>query len=345
MADLFIAIDEDGYVLKNDHRTTDIDFAQETLKNLHVNEKAATLTTVADEVYFIEAFDAPYVAHDVYFQDSKWWLETPYELPFSFQLESLSVDEWDRFHGITDSQVPFVFSRTAQEKFFDLMDEFDDDSVTFQEKVYPIKSYWPERLDLQKSDYWENVYQEEKHPGWDLAAPAEALKDMLPRLKLPKSRILVLGCGEGHDAAHFAANGHVVTAVDFSPEAIARARNHYGHMSNLTFTQNDVFNLPSDWIGAFDIIFEHTCYCAVNPRLRKKLAKVWSQCLHDQGFLMGVFFTMEKPQGPPFGVTEWEIRQRLKADFHFIFWGRWKKSLPKRQGRELFLYASKKNKK
>jgi SAM-dependent methyltransferase len=266
-------------------------------------------------------------------------------MPFSFRLETLMVDEWDRFHGQTDSLVPFVFSRVAQEKFFDLMDEFDDDSITYQEKNYPVKSYWPDREDLQESNYWENVYHEEKNPGWNLGGPAEALKDMLPRLKLPKSRILVLGCGEGHDAAHFAENGHVVTAVDFSKEAILRAQSLYGHMSNLKFEECDVFQLPQDWIGAFDIIFEHTCYCAINPSLRQNLVKVWERCLHDQGFLMGVFFTMEKHQGPPYGVTEWEIRQRLKSRFHFIFWGRWKKSLPKRQGRELFLYASKKNKK
>jgi SAM-dependent methyltransferase len=40
----------------------------------------------------------------------------------------------------------------------------------------------------------------------------------------PGSRILDLGCGPGCDAAHFAAQGHRVTAIDWSPEMVSRAR-------------------------------------------------------------------------------------------------------------------------
>jgi hypothetical protein len=52
---------------------------------------------------------------------------------------------------------------------------------------------------------------------------------------------------------------------------------------------------------------------------------------------------MYKKQGPPYGGSEWELRQRLKDSFQFVFWGRWQKSLPKRQGKELFVYAQKKS--
>jgi SAM-dependent methyltransferase len=40
--------------------------------------------------------------------------------------------------------------------------------------------------------------------------------------------VLELGCGTGHDAARLAAAGYDVTAVDFSEEAIRRARERYG---------------------------------------------------------------------------------------------------------------------
>jgi len=40
----------------------------------------------------------------------------------------------------------------------------------------------------------------------------------------PASRLLDLGCGPGCDAARFAAQGHHVTAIDWSPAMVAEAR-------------------------------------------------------------------------------------------------------------------------
>lgn len=40
----------------------------------------------------------------------------------------------------------------------------------------------------------------------------------------PSSRLLDIGCGPGEDAAHFAAMGHHVTAIDWSPRMIERTR-------------------------------------------------------------------------------------------------------------------------
>ena len=165
---------------------------------------------------------------------------------------------------------------------------------------------------------------------------------MTPRLKLPKSRILLLGSGEGHDAAFFAREGgHIVTAVDFSPEAIRRSKALYGHLSNLTFLQQDVFSLPSTFDHNFDVIVEHTCYCAIPPTKRAQLAKIWSRLLAPQGLIMGIFFTMDKHQGPPFGSTEWEIRERLRKNFRFLLWTRWDKSIESRKNLETFVLAQK----
>jgi hypothetical protein len=51
---------------------------------------------------------------------------------------------------------------------------------------------------------------------------------------------------------------------------------------------------------------------------------------------------MDKGSAPPFGATEWEIRERLKRSFNFLYWTRWKKSIPRRLGKELVVYAQKK---
>jgi SAM-dependent methyltransferase len=166
---------------------------------------------------------------------------------------------------------------------------------------------------------------------------------MLPRLKLPPSRVLVLGCGSGNDAAHFAKHGHFVTAVDISPEAIQRGKTKYGEEKNLRFIQEDIFRLPTEMYGQFDLIFEHTCFCAIDPRRRNELISLWKKFLTPQGHLLAIFFTMEKRGSPPFGGSEWELRERLKKSFQFVFWGRWRQSVERRLGKELLVYAQKKS--
>lgn len=339
----FIQIDEEGYVLMGEIRTQDPEVGGEVLSEMSFAENGAFISRAGGVPVVVEAFDEPYVAAQVSLNNQQFSIDLPYGLNFDFDLESLSLDEWDRFHGKCSNDIPFVMSRKAQATFFGLLEDYDDDSISFNGETYEIPAYFPTNKDISKSNYWTEIYHEEGNPGWNLGTAAEALKDMLPRLKLPKSRILVLGCGEGHDAAFFAQSGHVVTAVDFSEEAIARAKKNYGNLPELTFVQQDVFKLDPRFNNAFDIVFEHTCYCAIEPTRRKDMVKVWKQVLHDQGQLLGVFFTMYKKQGPPYGGSEWELRQRLKDSFQFLFWGRWRQSRPTRQGKELFVFAQKRS--
>jgi SAM-dependent methyltransferase len=338
----FVQIDEEGYVLMNEIRTTDPEVGAEVLMQIEFAPNGAFVSRCGGVPVIVEAFDEPYVAAQVSVERGTWQIELPYYTDMEFELGSLTLDEWDRFHGKTKDGIPFVFSRAAQATFFGLLEEFDDESITYADEIYEIPSYFQENTEVDASKFWTKVYQDEGNPGWNLGQPAEALKDMLPRLKLPKSRILVLGCGEGHDAAFFAQSGHVVTAVDFSEEAVARAKKNYENVPGLSFVQKDAFKLDPEYQKAFDIVFEHTLYCAVNPAKRAQLVKVWRQALHDQGQLMGIFFTMFKPQGPPYGGSEWELRRRLQDSFQFIFWGRWQQSRPGRQGKEMFLLGQKK---
>lgn len=338
----FVQIDEEGYGLSGDIRIQDPQVGAELLQNLQVHQGGTLLSTFGETPVIVEAFDEPLVAANVEFNQDGWHLILPYGVRTPFKLESLTVDEWDRFHGYTLRNVPFVFSRSAQAEFFNLVDEYGDDYVEFRGQNYAIPPYWSDTPQVENESFWSNIYQTTENPGWNLGEPAEALKDMLQRLKIPKSRILVLGCGEGHDAAHFAQNGHIVTAVDISPDAIARGKKLYGHLPNLEFVEADIFKLPREFDQSFDVIFEHTCYCAINPQKRGELVKIWNRLLAPEGHLMGVFFAFEKRTGPPFGGSEWELRKRLKG-YQPIFWGRWQKSVPARQGKEFFVYSKKKN--
>lgn len=339
----FIAIDEEGFPLFGDIRVSDPKVCTEILNNLRYSENNAFMTTVADDDALVEAFDEPYVAQQVLkLPNGEWRILLPFGLEKVFKPADLGLDEWDRFHGLTDKSIPFVFSRAAQNEFFNLVDEFDDESITIDGETIEVESWLPDVDEVETSDRWTKIYRTE-NPKWELEQAAPALVDMLPRLKLPKSKVLVLGCGSGEDAAFFAQAGHVVTAVDFSEEAIARAKKKFGHLPNLEFIQQDIFKLGREHDNSYSLVFEHTCFCAINPAKRNDMVKLWRRVLIESGFLMGVFFTMEARRNTPFGATEWEIRERLKRGFHFVFWSRWQKSIERRNGKELYVYAQKKS--
>lgn len=337
----FVQIDEVGRLIYQEKSIRDPQIIKKFFHNIKFHPGGTVLSTLNDVPVIVEAFDEPIVAHQILFNNGRWTLLNLDLIEFSFNLSSLSLDEWDRFHGYCDHQLPFVMDKHAQNQFFELLEDFDDENIYFNGQSIPTPQYWDNNIEVENSDFWTQIYHTENNPGWNIGDAAPALKDMLPRLKLAKSKIIVLGCGEGHDAAFFAQHGHLVTAVDFSEEAIQRAKKNYSHIDNLNFVQADIFDLPKDWDQQFDLVFEHTCYCAINPSLRQELVKVWARLLHNQGYLMGIFFAMEKRKGPPFGGSEWEIRERLRKKFQFVFWGRWQKSIEQRQGKELFVYAKK----
>ena len=332
----FVQIDEDGYFNMEGIRVADAVAGNEWLSSLTLDARGRAWITMNGEPIFVEAFDEPYVALDVSLENKV--ATFPYGHQEPIKLDSFTVDDWDRFHARTERGIPFVLSRAAQARLFDSVDDFDDDSFTIGDVTYATGPWLKENEDVNKSGWWSEIYRSEK-PRWDLGGPTPALAMMVPQLKLQKSRVLVLGAGPGHDAAWFAQQGHIVTAIDFSEDAIAKAREKYAHLSNLNFKQADVFSLPPEMNGQFDIVFEHTLYCAITPSRRKDLVKVWRRVLAENGHLFGVFEARDKTFGPPFGGTEWEVRARLQKGFRPLYWMRLRISPPSREGEEFLVYA------
>jgi SAM-dependent methyltransferase len=307
----------------------------------------------------IEPFDAPLVAINIFVENKILKAEFRYEYIQTFDLKSLCLDDYDRFHGLTESGIPFVCNRKAQAALFDLADDYDDESITLFGENIALPTYFVDEQKVEKEKFWCDRYQNQE-TGWDLNQPSPILVNMFPRMKVPPSRVLVLGCGRGHDAVYFAKQGHFVTAVDISPKALEEAQKLYGSTyPNIRWVQADIFNLPRDWDQSFDLIWEHTCFCAINPTRRNELVGIWRRLLSEHGQLLAIFFVMEKRGGPAFGASEWELRQRLQKNFRFLYWGRWRQlySHPhsseavkvtesfsqSRLGKELFVLANKKS--
>lgn len=344
-----LRIDEEGYPCFTETRITDEGVGKQVLENLNKDDKYLWKTSINETDYVVEVFDSPYVVQNVLEPkspfDGQLELQLAYGVVFKANSKKWQLDEWDRFHGrACQSEIPFVLSRKAQAQLLQMAEEFDDDSFQIQDFKIKTPMMWEPKPNLE-SEYWNARYKTGDTP-WDIEKAHPAFKDLMPRLKLSKCRVLVLGCGNGHDAALLAKNGHHVTAVDGSLSALENAKKNYSSL-NIEWIHADIFNLPAEYNQAFDLVLEHTCFCAVSPDLRQDLVKVWNRCLVPTGYLLGVFFVMDKPDGPPFGGTEWEYRQRLKDRFHFLFWGRAgdpeSLSIAGRSGKELVVFAQKKD--
>lgn len=343
--DNYIQIDEQGYLYLDQKRVESEVLGQQLLQNLKTPSLQAFTTTANNIHYIVEAFDAPIVVQDTSPQDNTTWRAVGnYSYTTQFRLDQLFLDEWDRILGYDLEGRPFVMSRTAHSNFFEQIDEFDDEGITYKKTRYPLEPWLKAQVSTSSSDFWNSKYLENDTPGWELNKPSPVLTQALPQLKIPRSRILVPGCGSGNDAAFLAEQGHIVTAVDYSEQAIKRAQSKYGHIKNLTFEQIDIFQLPQSYLHAFDMIFEHTLFCAVPIERRQELVKIWRRCLCEGGLLLAVLFVMEQKPHPPFGGSEWEYRQRLKDDFRLLYWTRWRESEGWRNGVELLIHAQIKEK-
>jgi len=182
---------------------------------------------------------------------------------------------------------------------------------------------------------WEHRYQSNDTP-WEKGAPSPGLVDFLKEHSLD-GRILVPGCGQGHDVRAIATTENEVTGLDIAPSAVQAAREHPPRFQE-RYVQDDLFALPKEWAGAFDWVFEHTCFCAIPPDMRAAYVESVAWVLKPGGHLLAVFFLNPDlgrgESGPPFGVGEDELDAFFAADFVLLRQWTPEHTFPGREGRE-----------
>ena len=185
------------------------------------------------------------------------------------------------------------------------------------------------------SSDWEQRYQEKTTP-WDLGQAAPGFVSLLnSRQILSPGRTAVLGCGHGYDALLFAEHGFEVVGFDFAPSAIAEATSlAQAAGSTAKFLQRDIFDLAMEFPQDFNYVVEHTCFCAIPPERRLEYVQLVRSLLRPKGELIALFFTHNRPGGPPFGSTPTEIVQYFEADFEILSLESVANSVPSRQGEE-----------
>lgn len=181
---------------------------------------------------------------------------------------------------------------------------------------------------------WNRRYFEGDTP-WDKGEAHPAIGLALAEGVLSGS-VLVPGCGTGHDVRALAAAGLDVLGLDIAPLALDRARSHAPAGSE-RYLLGDLFHLPAGLRGSFDGVFEHTCFCAIDPARRHDYVEAVASALKPNGRLLAVFFTNpdNDGNGPPFGCTRGEIDELFAPRFRQVReWGG-APTYAERQGREL----------
>jgi SAM-dependent methyltransferase len=182
---------------------------------------------------------------------------------------------------------------------------------------------------------WEEQYQKGDTP-WDKGAPSPGLVDFLATEPL-RGRVLVPGCGAGHDVRAIAHSAKEVVGVDVAPSAIELARG-FLRVGGERYELANLFDLPASMRGSSDWVWEHTCFCAIEPALRPAYVAAVAGALRLGGGLLAIFYldpgNDDPSAGPPYGVSRDDLNMLFAA--HFDLEREWlpARAYPGREGRE-----------
>lgn len=182
---------------------------------------------------------------------------------------------------------------------------------------------------------WEAQYQKGETP-WDKGGPSPGLLDALAVEPL-RGRVLVPGCGAGHDVRAIAPQAEEVIGIDIAPSAIEVAR-RFPRVGREHYEHADLFSLPAEMRGSFDWVWEHTCFCAIDPTMRKAYVEAVAGALRPGGKLLAVFYldpgNASPDEGPPFEVSVAELDRLFLPRFTLIREWLPLHAYPGREGRE-----------
>ncbi|KAK3714471.1 hypothetical protein LTR37_007777 [Vermiconidia calcicola] len=196
---------------------------------------------------------------------------------------------------------------------------------------------------------WEEMWQRHITP-WNRNQPNPALTDALKEktylVESPfkdtgggrvRKKVLVPGCGRGHDVLLFASYGYDAYGLDASSTAIEAARgllseqgkNQRYPVRNIqsgrgevkfvsaNFFENDFLSLTHTTKSerTFDLIYDYTFLCALEPSMRPQWAARMGELLSSTGRLICMEFPLGKDPklgGPPHGLGH-ELYEQLFA--------------------------------
>lgn len=187
-------------------------------------------------------------------------------------------------------------------------------------------------------DFWSKRFGEGVTP-WDAGCVPSAFSRFIARQPTPLNT-LIPGCGSAWEATHLAQLGWPVTALDFSPTAVAVAREVLQKALPEACFRNGTVDLICDDFFTFTpaapyaLIYERAFLCALPRKLWTDWGKRVAELLPSGGLLAGFFFLCDQPKGPPFGIFPEQLNELLAANFECLENVAVNDSIPVFSGRE-----------
>ena len=161
-------------------------------------------------------------------------------------------------------------------------------------------------------DFWDKRFDAGVTP-WDAGRAPLALGQFIARQPTPLNT-LIPGCGSAWDAALLAEQGWPVTALDFSPNAVAAARVVLGTgNTGVNLVCADFFtHAPA---APYALIYERAFLCALPRKRWADWGQRVAELLPSGALLAGFFFLCDQPKGPPFGILPTQLDELLTPNF------------------------------
>jgi SAM-dependent methyltransferase len=170
---------------------------------------------------------------------------------------------------------------------------------------------------------WESRYRAGR-TAWDRGGPSPAVQYWFAHPDSPSGRVLVPGCGHGHEVADLVRAGLQVTAVDIAAQPVMRLTGELIEQGlHARVLQADLLQ----WRPAepFDAIYEQTCLCALQPSDWAAYEQRLADWLLPGGVLFAVFMQTGQAGGPPYDCPV----PAMRALFDASRW-RWRDEAPLR---------------
>lgn len=188
-----------------------------------------------------------------------------------------------------------------------------------------------ESRDPRMPGFWDERFERAFTP-WDKGGVPEQLRGFVA--KSQPSTVLIPGCGAAYELVYFCEAGSDATAIDFSPAAVALARQTAGQWRERVVEADFFAYAPPPGLA---MIYERAFLCALPPAMRAQVVKRWAQLLPSGGLLAGYFFFDDAPTGPPFGISRAQLDQLLAEDFECVEDARVADSIPVFAGKERWM--------
>jgi SAM-dependent methyltransferase len=186
-------------------------------------------------------------------------------------------------------------------------------------------------------DFWTNKYQQGT-TGWDAGGITTPLKTYIDQLNDKNIKILIPGCGYGHEVKYlYDAGFRNVFVVDLSATPLEHLQVACPKLSEDHFIQDNFFNIT----GAYDLIIEQTFFSAIHPDSRMAYIKKMSSLLTPGGKLVGLLFSVPlNSDHPPFGGSKEAYVKLFSEEFELLVFEASYNSIAPRAGAELFFMVT-----